>query len=152
MTSAGWADPSTPVGAAPGAAGRAGVVWIDQALPRREAVQVLSHASVFVCPSQYEPFGLVNIEAMACGAPVVATATGGIPEIVVDGVTGYLVPQGPGFADELAGRINALLNDPAMARRFGEAGRQRVLDHFTWPAIAGRTAELYRKLIAGAAG
>jgi starch synthase len=129
--------------------GRDGVVWIDEALPRWEAVQVLSHASVFVCPSQYEPFGLVNIEAMACGAPVVATATGGIPEIVVDGETGYLVAPGPDFVDDLADRINALLKDPATARRFGEAGRRRVLDHFTWPAIARQTAELYQRVIAG---
>lgn len=133
------------------AGGRAGVVWIDEALPRREAVQVLSHASVFVCPSQYEPFGLVNIEAMACGAAVVATATGGIPEIVVDGETGYLVAPGREFSAELADRTNALLKDPTTARRFGEAGRQRVLDHFTWPAIAGHTAELYGRVIAGSA-
>ncbi|MDQ1427734.1 MAG: alpha-maltose-phosphate synthase [Acidimicrobiaceae bacterium] len=131
------------------ASGRNGVVWIDTALPRDETIQVLSHASVFVCPSQYEPFGLVNIEAMACGAPVVATATGGIPEIVVDGVTGYLVPPGPDFASDLAERINDLLRDPALGRRFGHAGRQRVLDHFTWPAIAAQTADLYRRLVAG---
>jgi starch synthase len=128
--------------------GRDGVVWIDTALPRDETIQVLSHASVFVCPSQYEPFGLVNIEAMACGAAVVATATGGIPEIVVDGVTGYLVPPGPDFVPELASRINALLRDPSLARRFGEAGRRRVLDHFTWPAIATQTADLYRRVVA----
>ncbi|HEX3542639.1 MAG TPA: glycosyltransferase, partial [Acidimicrobiales bacterium] len=113
-----------------------------------DAVQILSHASVFVCPSRYEPFGLVNIEAMACGAPVVATATGGIPEIVVDGETGYLVPPGPKFVPTLAERINALLADPALARRFGEAGRRRVLERFTWPAIAAATADLYRHLIA----
>ena len=126
---------------------RSGVYWISSPLPRPDAVQVLSHASVFVCPSRYEPFGLVNIEAMACGAPVVATATGGIPEIVEDGETGYLVPPGPDFVPTLAERINALLTDPAVARRFGEAGRRRVLERFTWPAIAAATADLYRHLI-----
>ena len=128
-------------------AARSGVCWISSPLPRPEAVQILSHASVFVCPSRYEPFGLVNIEAMACGAPVVATATGGIPEIVMDGETGYLVPPGPDFVATLAERINALVTDPALARRFGEAGRRRVLDRFTWPAIAAATADLYRHLI-----
>jgi starch synthase len=131
------------------ASGRDRVVWIEAALPRHETIQVLSHASVFVCPSQYEPFGLVNIEAMACGAAVVATATGGIPEIVVDGATGFLVPPGPDFVSELSSRVNALLWDPALAKRFGQAGRQRVLDHFTWPAIASQTADLYRRVVAG---
>ena len=123
------------------------VVWIDTALPRAETIQVLSHASAFVCPSRYEPFGLVNVEAMACGAPVVATATGGIPEIVDDGVTGYLVAPGPQFVPELAERINLLVRDPETARRFGQAGRQRVLEHFTWPAIAAQTANLYHQLV-----
>ncbi|MDQ1440313.1 MAG: alpha-maltose-phosphate synthase, partial [Acidimicrobiaceae bacterium] len=126
---------------------RRGVVWIAEPLTRPEAVQVLSHASVFVCPSRYEPFGLVNVEAMACGAAVVATATGGIPEIVEDGVTGYLVAPGPEFVPALAERINALVLDPETARRFGEAGRQRVLDRFTWPAVAAQTADLYRKVL-----
>jgi starch synthase len=126
------------------------VVWISTPLARPDTVQILSHASVFVCPSQYEPFGLVNIEAMACGAPVVATATGGIPEIVVDGVTGYLVPPGPGFVAELAARVNELLRDPPTARHFGLAGRQRVLDHFTWPAIAAQTAALYQRVVGAA--
>jgi starch synthase len=147
------ASPDTPaIQAAVAAAveglrsGRPGVVWIQEPLTRPEAVQILSHASVFVCPSRYEPFGLVNIEAMACGAPVVATATGGIPEIVVDGETGILVPPGPEFVAQLAEHINALVADAAMARRFGRAGRQRVLDHFTWPAIAAETAALYQQL------
>jgi starch synthase len=126
---------------------RRGVVWIAEPLTRPEAVQVLSHASVFVCPSRYEPFGLVNVEAMACGVAVVATATGGIPEIVEDGVTGYLVAPGPEFVPALAERINALVLDPETARRFGEAGRQRVLDRFTWPAVAAQTADLYRKVL-----
>ncbi|MDQ6615335.1 MAG: glycogen synthase [Actinomycetota bacterium] len=126
---------------------RAGVVWVEEPMSRPEAVQVLSHASVFVCPSRYEPFGLVNVEAMACGAPVVATATGGIPEVVVEGHTGYLVAPGPEFVHDLAERINALLHDHATARRFGEAGRQRVLDNFTWPAIAAETVDLYRRVL-----
>ena len=128
---------------------RAGVIWIDKMLPRPTVVQILSHARVFVCPSLYEPFGLVNIEAMACGAPVVATATGGIPEIVVDGETGFLVPLrvGKGMALELARRVNQLLAEPKLARRFGQAGRQRVLERFSWPAIAAQTVDLYRGLV-----
>jgi starch synthase len=126
---------------------RQGVVWIEEALPRAAAVQILSHASTFVCPSRYEPFGLVNIEAMACGAPVVATATGGIPEIVVDGETGFLVPPGEDFVSRLAERINRLVRDPTMARRFGAAGRQRVLELFSWPTIAQQTVALYRRVL-----
>ena len=126
---------------------RPGVVWIDKPLARDEAVQVLSHATVFVCPSRYEPFGLVNVEAMACGVPVVATATGGIPEIVEDGRTGYLVPPGPDFVRELAGAVNSLLADPDTGRRFGDAGRARVLERFTWPSVAAQTVALYRRLL-----
>ena len=137
---------------------RDGVFWIRQMLPRSDMIQLLSHATVFVCPSLYEPFGLVNVEAMACGAPVVATATGGIPEIVLDGVTGLLVPvppvEGPGavdarqrFAKDLAARVNELVADPATARRLGEMGRRRVTRHFSWPAIAHETVALYRGLV-----
>jgi starch synthase len=136
---------------------RKGVHWIDEVLPRPELVQLLSHASVFVCPSAYEPFGLVNVEAMACGAPVVASAVGGIPEIVVDGETGELVPfqAGPGgsprdparFQADLAARVNRLVAEPEAARRMGQAGRRRVLEHFSWPAIAARTVDLYRSLL-----
>jgi starch synthase len=140
---------------------RGGVVWIEETLPRPEVVQVLSHASVFVCPSIYEPFGLVNLEAMACETPVVASAVGGIPEIVVDGETGYLVPCELGddahaggdadaahhFAAALADRVNALLTDPALGRRLGEAGRRRVVEHFSWRSIGERTAALYRTLV-----
>jgi starch synthase len=144
------------------AAGRR-VVWAEQMLERRELVQVLSHASVFVCPSIYEPFGLVNLEAMACELPVVATATGGIPEIVVDGGTGFLVPVQAGgdaygspvdadrFVADLADRINRLLADPALARRMGAAGRQRAVEQFSWDAIARRTVEIYREVAAEAA-
>ena len=135
-----------------------GVFWIEEMLPRPDVVQLLSHATVFVCPSVYEPFGLINLEAMACGLPVVATAIGGIPEIVVDGETGYLVafePAGDAFgspadpagvARDLADRINDLLADPERAARFGRAGRRRVLEHFSWRAIAAATVELYREL------
>jgi alpha-maltose-1-phosphate synthase len=133
------------------------IVWIDEMLPRPEVIQVLSHATVFVCPSIYEPFGLVNLEAMACEVAVVASAVGGIPEIVVDGETGYLVPcdvgagetdaaAGGRFVEGLAERVNALLADPARAAAFGRAGRQRVVDHFSWSSVAARTAELYRGL------
>jgi starch synthase len=139
---------------------RAGIVWIDRMAARTEVIQLLSHSTVFVCPSVYEPLGIVNLEAMACGAAVVASAVGGIPEVVEDGVTGLLVPFEPradgeptdadGFARDLAERVNALLADPSRAERFGAAGRARVLDRFTWPAVAGRTLELYRRLVAEA--
>ncbi|HEY3498053.1 MAG TPA: glycosyltransferase, partial [Polyangiaceae bacterium] len=131
---------------------------IEGMLPRPVIAQILSHTSAFVCPSVYEPFGIVNLEAMACGAPVVASAVGGIPEIVVEGVTGHLVafeadgtpknePRDPdGYARALALRINELAGDPERVRRFGAAGRARVVEHFAWSAIAERTAALYRTL------
>lgn len=137
-----------------------GVVRIEGMLPRSDVVQILSHARAFVCPSVYEPFGIVNLEAMACGAPVVASAVGGIPEIIVEGDTGHLVafagdgtaknePADPdAFARALAERLNGLAADEARARRFGAAGRARVVEHFSWNAIAARTAELYRALVA----
>jgi starch synthase len=124
---------------------RSGVFWIEEMLPVREKVQLLTHASVFVCPSVYEPFGLINLEAMACEVPVVASAVGGIPEIVVDGETGWLVP--PADPGALAERVNALLVAPAEARRMGQAGRRRVLEEFRWDVIAERTVALYRRLV-----
>lgn len=142
---------------------RGGLLWIQKMMPRPELIQVLSHASVFVCPSIYEPFGIVNLEAMACGAPVVASAVGGIPEVVDDGTTGFLVsfdsdgtPMGApkdraGFARALATRINELCADPALARKMGEAGRKRVEEHFAWKSIARQTARLYEKLCQPAA-
>ena len=143
-------------------ASRGGIVWVEEMLPRRDLVQLLTHASVFVCPSTYEPFGLTNLEAMACETPVVATAVGGIPEVVVDGETGYLVPlavtpagrpvDAGGLARDIADRVNALLADPELGARFGRAGRQRVLDHFGWPAIGAKTAALYRRVAALGAG
>lgn len=136
---------------------RKGVFWISEMLPKPEVIQLLTHASVFVCPSVYEPMGIVNLEAMACETAVVATATGGIPEVVADGETGLLVPidQGPDgtphdperFAADLAGRVNTLLEDPARARAMGLAGRARAVEHFSWPAIARRTMELYASLM-----
>jgi starch synthase len=141
------------------AGGRLRVFWIPEVLARRKVVQILSHATVFVCPSIYEPFGLVNVEAMACGTPVVASSVGGIPEIVVEAETGLLVefrsggdaigsPVDPeGFARDLAERINSLLADPAKARQMGQAARKRVETEFAWPAIAQQTISLYRSLV-----
>jgi alpha-maltose-1-phosphate synthase len=135
------------------------IVWIERMLPRDEVVQLLSRARVFVCPSIYEPFGIVNLEAMGCGLPVVASAVGGIPEIVRPGETGYLVAFEPGddgvgspaepeaFARELAARVTELLEDGEAAARMGAAGRQRVEDTFSWAAIAAETAALYRRLV-----
>src|SRR6202789_973600 len=134
------------------------VVWIEKMVTKPEAIQLYSNASVFCCPSVYEPFGIINLEAMACRAPVVASATGGILEVVVDGVTGYLVPfdQDPvtkfpsnsdKFARDLAAKISDLLADPEKARRVGEAGRKRVEETFAWSAIADQTIELYRQLM-----
>jgi starch synthase len=137
---------------------RSGVVWIDQMLPKPDVIQLLTHASVFVCPSIYEPMGIVNLEAMACETAVVATATGGIPEVVADGETGVLVPieqvpDGTGtpadpdrFASDLAARLNELLADPSRAAAMGKAGRTRAVEHFSWPAIAERTVEVYRSV------
>ncbi len=134
------------------------VVWIEKMISKPEVIQLYSHARVFCCPSVYEPFGIINLEAMACCAPVVASATGGIKEVVVDGETGYLVPFEPDaatgfpvdpdrFARDLAARLSQLLKDPEQCKRFGEAGRKRVEEKFSWSAIADRTIELYRMLI-----
>jgi starch synthase len=132
------------------AARRGGVVWIEEMLSRAELSQILTAASVFICPSVYEPFGLTNLEAMACETAVVASAVGGIPEIVVEDVTGHLVPYLPEpaeFAAALAGRVNALLGDPARAAAMGRAGRLRAVEHFGWPAVAARTVSLYETLV-----
>ncbi|HVE97961.1 MAG TPA: glycogen synthase [Mycobacteriales bacterium] len=140
------------------AAGRR-VAWVREMLPRPELVQVLGNATAFVCPSIYEPFGLVNVEAMACGAAVVASRVGGIPEIVVEGETGFLVDLAPSgdeygtpadpvrYAADIADRVNALVRDPARAVAMGEAGRERVLAEFSWPAIAKQTADVYRSVL-----
>jgi starch synthase len=130
-------------------------------LSRSDVIQFLSHATVFVCPSVYEPLGIVNLEAMACETAVVATAVGGIPEVVEDGATGILVPleqrddgtgepaDQAGFANDLAAAVNELVADPARARQMGAAGRARVLEHFTWGAVADRTVELYQEIVEG---
>jgi starch synthase len=126
---------------------RDGVFWIEKMLEKREVIQLLTHATVFCVPSVYEPMGIVNLEAMACETAVVASRVGGIPDVVVEGETGYLVELGDAFPHEFAGRVNELLNDPERAQRFGLAGRQRVLEHFTWRAVAERTARLYQQLV-----
>lgn len=125
-------------------AARSGVIWLPQMLPTREVIQLLTHATVFACPSLYEPLGIVNLEAMACGTAVVASRVGGIPEVVSDGETGLLVP--PDDPGALAGALNVLLADPGRARAMGRLGRERVIADFGWPAIAAQTADLYSEL------
>ena len=141
---------------------RGNIVWIAEMLPRGDVVQILSHATIFLCPSIYEPLGIVNLEAMACETAVVATGTGGIPEVVEDGVTGLLVPFEPRddgtrdpveperFAGDIASRVNELLADPARAERMGKAGRARAIERFSWPAIANETVALYKALLGDA--
>jgi glycosyltransferase involved in cell wall biosynthesis len=123
------------------------VRWIERMLPVPELVELYSHTAVFVCPSVYEPFGVINLEAMACAAPVVASAVGGIPEVVEDGETGLLSP--PGRPDEIARAVRALLADPARAQAMGAAGRRRVEERFAWARVAERTEQLYRDAIEG---
>ncbi|MEI7645609.1 MAG: glycogen synthase [Chloroflexales bacterium] len=139
---------------------RPGVIWIHEMLARPDVIQLYSHAAVFCCPSVYEPFGIINLEAMACETAVVASAVGGIKEVVVPEETGVLVnlafneggfdlADPAAFEADLAAAINRVALDPELRARFGAAGRRRVEDHFSWDAIAQRTAELYRSLIAG---
>ena len=139
--------------------GRHGVVWIGEMLPRAEVIALLSAATVLACPSVYEPLGIVNLEAMACEAPVVATATGGIPEVVVDGETGWLVPieqvaDGSGtpvdpdrFVSDLALALNHAVSDPQRARRFGQAGRRRAVESFSWSSIGDQTMRVYESVL-----
>ncbi|MEI7772115.1 MAG: glycogen synthase [Chloroflexales bacterium] len=147
-------------GVAAVSASRPGVIWIQEMLPRPDVIQLYSHAAVFCCPSVYEPFGIINLEAMACETAVVASAVGGIKEVVVPEETGVLIdlplragsfdPVDPAaFSADLAAAINRVALDPELRARFGAAGRRRVEAHFSWDAIAQRTAELYRSLIAG---
>jgi starch synthase len=138
-------------------ASRHGVIWVQEMLPKPEVIQILTHATVFVCPSIYEPMGIVNLEAMACETAVVATATGGIPEVVADGETGRLVkveqmsdgtPVDPdAFVAGLAAAVGDLLADPALADAMGRAGRARAVEHFSWSAIAEQTLEVYRSVV-----
>jgi len=135
---------------------RGNIIWIDRMLAREEVVQIVSHASVFLCPSIYEPLGIVNLEAMACETAVVATATGGIPEVVVDGQTGRLVPieqatDGTGtpldpdqYVADFAAALNEVVSDPDRAGAMGRAGRQRAIDAFSWGSIAQQTLAIYR--------
>ncbi|GEK81252.1 glycogen synthase [Agrococcus baldri] len=143
---------------------REGVVWIDEVLPREDLRALLTHATTFVCPSVYEPLGIVNLEAMACGAPVVGSGTGGIPEVIDDGVTGFVVPidqvqDGTGaptdperYEADLAGALARMVTDPDAARRMGEAGRERARTHFDWARIAEETRALYATVIDERAG
>ncbi|MGW0914524.1 glycogen synthase [Streptomyces sp. NPDC002784] len=126
---------------------RAGVHWIPQMLPRPEVIQLLTHAAVFACPSVYEPLGIVNLEAMACGTAVVASRTGGIPEVVDDGKTGLLVPVDDGFEAGLTRALDSVLADPEGARAMGEAGRERAVGEFGWDAVARRTVRLYEEIL-----
>jgi alpha-maltose-1-phosphate synthase len=139
---------------------RDGIIWVDKMVSRDEAIQFYSHADVFCCPSVYEPFGIINLEAMACETAVVAAAIGGIPEVVVPEETGLLIdlqlkpgtfePVDPeGYAQALADGINRLARNPELRAEMGKAGRKRVEDHFSWDAIAERTVELYRSLVEG---
>ncbi|MCP5159377.1 MAG: glycogen synthase [Gammaproteobacteria bacterium] len=137
---------------------RSGIVWIPKMLPRQETIALYSHATIFCCPSIYEPFGIINLEAMACGTPVVGSAVGGICEVVVDGETGLLVdphlsaelphdPISPArFERGMAEAINRIVNDPELCRQMGEAGRERVERHYSWRSIAQQTYDLYRRL------
>ena len=137
---------------------RPGIIWIDEMVDQQSACELYSHAAVFVCPSIYEPFGIINLEAMACETPVVATAVGGIKEVVVDGETGFLVPleqmkESPfeavdpeKFARDIAQRVNQLMRDRQLRERFGKTGRKRVEDNFSWAAIAEKTKKLYETL------
>lgn len=137
---------------------REGVIWIEEMLDKTSAIELYSHAAVFCCPSIYEPFGIINLEAMACETPVVASAVGGIPEVVVDGETGFLVPlqqqnESPfapidpeQFARDLADPINRLMADPDLRVRMAAAGRHRAVELFSWSAIAARTRDLYQNL------
>ena len=137
---------------------RNGVIWIDEMVDKATVRELYSHAAVFCCPSIYEPFGIINLEAMACETAVVATAVGGIKEVVVDGETGFLVPldqmdespfeprEPEKFARDLAVRINQLMADPALCEKFGRAGRKRAEESFGWPAVAQQTKALYETL------
>ena len=138
---------------------RSDIIWIEEMVDKQTVIELYSHAAVFCCPSIYEPFGIINLEAMACETAVVASAVGGIKEVVVDGETGFLVPieqmkESPfepmnpeQFARDLAARINELMANPELQEKFGRAGRQRAEEKFGWPAIAQETKQLYESLV-----
>ena len=138
---------------------RPGIIWINEMVDENTTCELYSHAGVFVCPSIYEPFGIINLEAMACETAVVASAVGGITEVVIDGETGFLVPleqmkdspfeaiNPEKFARDLAERVDSLMRDPQLRERFGKAGRKRVEENFSWPAIAEKTKALYASLL-----
>lgn len=138
---------------------REGVIWVDEMVPKKEIIALYSHADLFCCPSIYEPFGIINLEAMACETPVVASHVGGIPEAVQHGETGFLVPlaqkqESPftpndpvTFAQDLARPINQLMGDPMKRARMAAAGRKRAIEHFSWTAVARQTKELYESVL-----
>lgn len=129
---------------------RTGVFWVREMMPISKIREILSAATVFACPSVYEPLGIVNLEAMACATAVVASDVGGIPEVVADGHTGTLVhydkDDPTGYESRLADAVNAVVSDPQRAARYGQAGRQRCIDEFSWAHIAEQTLEIYRKV------
>lgn len=139
---------------------RGNIIWIEEMLPKPELNALEHGCDAFICPSIYEPLGIVNLEAMACGLPVVASVTGGIPEVVVDGETGYLVPvdqlhDGTGtptnpdkFVHDMADAINRIMADPEKAKRMGQAGYERARDHFSWESIADKTVKVYEDVLA----
>jgi glycogen synthase len=138
---------------------RDGVVWIQEAVPHEELRVLYSHATVFATPSLYEPFGIINLEAMSCGTPVVGSAVGGIPEIIVDGETGFLVPlkhvsetdfepaDPKAFQTDFANKLNKVLADPELAKKMGEVSRKRAVDVFSWKSIAKQTYDFYQECI-----
>jgi len=138
---------------------RKNVIWIEKMLPKQDIIELYSHAAVFCCPSIYEPFGIINVEAMACGTPVVASSVGGIREVVLPGRTGLLVPftartdgtyeprQPARFAKDLAGAVNQVLLQPGLQKKFGAEGRRRAEEHFSWAGVAKKTLALYRSLV-----
>jgi starch synthase len=138
---------------------RSDIIWIEEMVDKKTAVELYSGAAVFCCPSIYEPFGIINLEAMACETAVVASAVGGIKEVVVDGETGFLVPleqmkESPfeplnpeKFERDLAEKVNQLMRDPSLREKFGRAGRKRAEEKFSWTAIAAETQQLYASLL-----